>query len=149
MGDRRRSRGGGVRVILSYRRSDVGGYAGRLADDLGGVLGPDDVFEDVRAIPPGVDFVDEIERQLERCDAVLAIIGPGWLSATSADGARRLDDSNDLVRLEIEAALRRSIPVVPVLVGGARLPAPSDLPEGLVDLARRRWSTTVTSWCSP
>jgi hypothetical protein len=41
------------------------------------------------------------------------------------------------VRLEIESALKRDIPVVPVLVDNARMPAETDLPDSLRSLAYR------------
>jgi hypothetical protein len=78
---RSEERGRAVQVFLSYRRGDVGGYAGRLADALLQRLGPNSVFQDVVAIAPGQDFTVAIDRALDDCDAVLAVIGPGWLTA--------------------------------------------------------------------
>jgi TIR domain len=75
--------GRAVQVFLSYRRGDVGGYAGRLADALLQRLGPNSVFQDVVAIAPGQDFTVAIDRALDDCDAVLAVIGPGWLTAAT------------------------------------------------------------------
>jgi hypothetical protein len=127
-----------VRVFLSYRRTDVGGYAGRLHDDLVSHLGPKNVFQDVAAIPVGQDFTRVIDRQLDDCEAVLAIIGPGWLTAATDAGTPRLQEPDDYVRVELDSALRRGIPVVPVLVGGARLPAAHELPPELTELVRRQ-----------
>jgi hypothetical protein len=127
-----------VRVFLSYRRTDVGGYAGRLHDDLVSHLGPKNVFQDVAAIPVGQDFTQVIDRQLDDCEAVLAVIGPGWLTASTDTDTPRLQEPDDYVRLELHRALRRGIPVVPVLVGGARLPAADELPPELTELVRRQ-----------
>ena len=127
-----------MRVFLSYRRGDAGGYAGRLSDGLLQRLGPKSVFQDVTAIDPGQDFRVAIDRALAGCDAALAVIGPGWLMAATAQGSRRLLEDDDYVRLELTRALRRGIPVIPVLVGGARLPDPSELPEDLRGLAQRQ-----------
>jgi formylglycine-generating enzyme required for sulfatase activity len=69
---------------------------------------------------------------------LLAIIGDDWLDVCDADGRRRLENANDFVRIEIEAALKRKIPVIPVLVENARLPAPRELPEGLHELAYKQ-----------
>ncbi len=74
---------------------------------------------------------------MAQCDVLLAIIGDTWLSVADAAGGRRLDDPADFVRIEIESALGRNIPVVPVLVGQALVPQPADLPEGLRELAFR------------
>jgi hypothetical protein len=127
-----------VRVFLSYRRDDVGGHAGRLADALATRLGRRKVFHDVTAIRPGRDFRAAIDEALASCDAVLAVIGPGWLEAATDDGRRRLSQDDDVLRQELSAALHRQVPVVPVLVGGARLPKAEELPADLTALSRRQ-----------
>jgi hypothetical protein len=127
-----------VRVFLSYRRSDVGGHAGRLADALLQRLGARSVFQDVIAIAPGQDFTAELDRALDDSDAVLAVIGPGWLVAATSQGTPRLFEADDYVRLELARALNRHVRVVPVLVGGAALPAAADLPDGLRGLVKRQ-----------
>lgn len=127
-----------MRVFLSYRRGDAGGYSGRLADGLHQRLGPRSVFQDVSAINPGQDFTVAIDRALADCDAALAVIGPGWLTAVTPQGTRRLLDDDDYVRLELTRALRRGIPVIPVLVGGAGLPDAAELPADLRGLAQRQ-----------
>jgi hypothetical protein len=127
-----------VQVFLSYRRGDVGGHAGRLTDALVGRLGAKNVFQDVTAITPGHDFEAAIDRALDDCDALLAVIGPGWLNASTPQGAPRLFEADDYVRLELARALERDIPVVPVLVGGASLPAVARLPDDLRPLVQRQ-----------
>ena len=82
-------------------------------------------------IEPGVDFAEEIFRAVAACKVLLAIIGPTWLTAADERGRRRLDDPDDIVRLEIEAALARGVRVIPILVEGAVMPAREDLPESL------------------
>lgn len=104
---------------MSYRRADVGGYAGRLKDALEVRLGAAKVFQDVTTIGAGRDFVAEIDRALAEADAVLAVIGPGWLRASAPDGRLRLLQPEDFVRTEIVRGLASGLPVVPVLVGGA------------------------------
>jgi hypothetical protein len=85
----------------------------------------------VTAIAPGQDFTAAIDRALDDSDAVLAVIGPGWLTAATPQGAPRLFEAGDYVRLELARALNRNLRVVPVLVGGASLPAVADLPDEL------------------
>lgn len=92
---------------------------------------------DVVAIDAGQDFRKAIEDSLENCGVLLAMIGPGWLNAVDEHGSRRLDSEADYVRLEIAAALRRDIPVVPVLIRGAKVPRAELLPADLADLAYR------------
>jgi TIR domain len=127
-----------MRVFLSYRRGDAGGYAGRLTDTLIQHLGARSVFHDVTAISPGEDYTVAIERALADSDAALVVIGPGWLTVTSPQGARRLFEPGDYVRLELATILRRDIRAIPVLVGGARLPKAAELPDDLQALAQRQ-----------
>jgi hypothetical protein len=127
-----------VRVFVSYRRSDVGGHAGRLNDTLVRRLDQDKVFHDLTAIAAGRDFTAEIEAALASSDAVLAVIGPGWLSAAASDGRPRLFDPDDFVRRELVAALGTNTPVVPVLLGGTALPSAEQLPAELAELTRRQ-----------
>jgi TIR domain len=124
-------------IFISYRRSDSQGEAGRLFDDLIRNFGASAVFMDVVAIDAGQDFRKAIEDSLGNCGVLLAMIGPGWLYAADEQGSRRLDSEADYVRLEIAAALRRDIPVVPVLIRGARVPRTEQLPADLADLAYR------------
>ncbi|MEX2230490.1 MAG: toll/interleukin-1 receptor domain-containing protein, partial [Dehalococcoidia bacterium] len=127
-----------MRVFLSYRRSDVGGHAGRLSDELVRQLGPRDVFHDVSTIAPGEHFPAAIERALADSEVVLAVIGPTWLTSATADGTPRLLQPGDYVRMELGRALALGRTVTPVLVGGASLPSEGDLPEELRPLALRQ-----------
>jgi hypothetical protein len=124
-------------LFISYRRQDSAPYAGRLCDRLGEVFGADRVFMDVDDIEPGADFVSLIEQKVATCDALIAVIGPHWLTQEGA-GMTRLNDPHDFVGLEIELALRRNILVVPVLVGSASMPPPSALPPELAEFAQRQ-----------
>jgi hypothetical protein len=125
-------------VFISYRREDSGGFAGRIYDRLTNRLGRENVFFDVDTIPPGRDFVDVLSERVGKCDALLAVIGKHWLSSIDSENHRRLDDPQDFVRIEIEAALSRNVPVIPVLVDGAAMPHPNDLPGSLTKLIRRQ-----------
>jgi hypothetical protein len=130
-------RADGCDIFISYRRHESSHLAGQLHHRLAGRFGEGQVFIDVDAIEPGVDFAEEILRALAACRLLLAIIGPNWLTATDQQGRRRIDDPGDVVRLEIEAALARDVPVIPILVEGAVMPGRPDLPESLARLARR------------
>src|SRR4051812_48824976 len=99
-----------MRIVLSYRRSDTAGISGRLFDKLNTHFGQGSVFMDVDSIPFGVDFRKHIQRELEGCDVLLAIIGHRWLGGGKN---LRIKQETDFVRLEIETALQRDIPVVP------------------------------------
>lgn len=122
----------GGNVFINYRRDDTGQAAGRVGDHLRPALGPDRVFIDIDSIPAGRDFVAILNEQVGRCDVLLAMVGKGWLAAADPQtGARRVDDPDDFVRIEIEAAMERGIRVIPILIDGASMPGPGDLPESL------------------
>lgn len=138
-------------IFISYRREDAEGQAGRLFDDLTAHFGEDAVFMDVAGIAPGRDFRRVIDEHVASCGVLLSVIGKGWLDAADESGRRRLDDPADFVRLETVSALNREIPVIPVLVHGARMPRPEQLPPDLAELAYRngvevthaRWESDV------
>ncbi len=125
------------RVFISYRRDDSAFPAGWLYDRLCAHLGRDCVFKDVDSIDPGDDFFRVIEDAVGSCQVLLALIGDRWLDITDETGNRRLDDPDDFVRLEIEAALRRDVRVIPILVGRAPMPRSEQLPDSLRGLIRR------------
>ena len=124
-----------AKIFLSYRREDSRGVAGRIYDRLRGHFGPDAVFFDVDSVPPGVDFPEYIESVLSHCDVFLAVIGPDWAGQITT--GRRIDNPEDWVRIEIEAALKQDLRVIPVLIDHTRMPSEADLPPSLVPLARR------------
>jgi TIR domain len=123
-------------IFLSYRRSDAPSATGRLADTLAASFGAGRVFRDLLAIEPGHDFEAALQRAVGGARVLIAVVGPGWLDARDAAGRRRLDDPADMVRREIESALQAGVPVVPVLVEGARMPAADALPAALQAFAR-------------
>ncbi len=128
-------------IFINYRRNDAKGEAGRLFDWLSRYFGKDQVFMDVSgSIEPGVEFDKAIEKAVSSCDALIVVIGKEWLTAVDEKGRRRLDDPNDFVRLEIAAALRRDIRVIPVLVQDVAMPAEDHLPDDLKRLSRRQAS---------
>lgn len=138
-------------IFISYRREDAEGQAGRLFGDLANHFGDDTVFMDVTAIEPGRDFRRVIDEQVASCSVLLAVIGKNWIDAKDEAGLRRLEDPMDFVRLETASALKRDIPVVPVLIQGARIPRAEQLPGDLAELAYRngvelthaRWDSDV------
>ena len=124
-------------IFISYRREETASYAGRLYDRLADRFGEGQIFMDVDSILPGVDFSQAIAQAVGSCRVLLAIIGRSWLAAADQKGRRRIDDPQDLVRLEIEAALDRNVLVIPVLVDGAVMPTSGDLPDNIHKLSRR------------
>jgi formylglycine-generating enzyme required for sulfatase activity len=124
-----------AKIFISYRRQDSAGVAGRIYDRLRAHFGNDAVFMDIDSIPFGVDFREHIDAAVGQCDVVLAVIGTKWAGET--DAHRRLDESGDFVRLELESALYRNLPVIPVLIDRASMPREAELPPSLAKLAFR------------
>jgi len=141
------------RIFLSYRRGDSIAHVNALFGPLRQRFGDEQVFKDTDDIPPGQDFVHVIDRELQSCSVLLAVIGKNWLNArVPKSKSRRLDDANDYLRLELATALKNDrVLVIPVLVGDGSMPSTSDLPPDLAPLARRnafalrdeRWESDV------
>ena len=123
-------------IFICYRHEDSSAYAGWLADALGRQFGKGMVFRDVNS-QRGLDFRDQVDEAIGTCAVLLAVIGPMWLRVQDESGRRRIDHPRDLVALEISAALKRNVRVIPVLVAGARMPREAHLPEELAGLAYR------------
>lgn len=124
------------KLFISYRREDSAALAGRLFDRLQAHFGREFVFMDVDSIPFGVDFRKHLTGAVGTCDALLAVIGDRW-TTISHNEQPRLNDPADLVRIEIEAALARNLPVIPVLVGRMAMPREEELPPSLRPLVHR------------
>ena len=124
-------------IFVSYRRSDSADIAGRVYDRLIGKFGRAPIFKDVDSIPLGLDFKEYLDQKVGECDVLLAIIGDRWLDASDSTGKHRLDDPADFVRIEIQSALERGIPVIPLLVRDAHMPREESLPSSLRKLVYR------------
>lgn len=121
-------------VFISYRREDTAGYAGHLNESLARWLEGWRLFFDVGSIQPGWEFGRTIEHAVHHADALIALIGPRWLGPD----ASRILEPDDFVRVEVAAGLAAGIPVIPVLVQDARLPAAAQLPDELRPLLRKQ-----------
>lgn len=126
-----------MRIFVCYRREDTAPWAGRLHDALAGRFGSSNIFQDVVAVRPGESFLEAMDTAVTEADLVLVMIGPRWLSSTTG-GEPRLGRADDYVRRELEAAIGRQKRLVPVLVGGAAMPGPHQLPESLRQVATRQ-----------
>jgi TIR domain/PASTA domain len=137
-------------IFISYRREDSAGYAGRLFADLKRRFAQGQIFIDVAGIALGRDYRKVVDEHVSGCDVLLAVIGREW-AGVRQDQPPRLQDPKDLVRIEIASALKRDIPVVPVLVEGASMPRQDELPSDLeplsfrnaIELRHERWDDDV------
>jgi len=123
-----------AKLSISYRRADSEAITGRIFDRLSAHYGKDAVFRDIDNIPAGEDFRERIKEALQNSDILLAIVGPKW-TGPARSGTSRINEETDQVRIELETALQKGIPVIPVLVGGSKPPKPQQLPPDLKDFA--------------
>lgn len=123
-------------VFISYRRADSTDIVGRLYERLTDNLGRGTVFKDVDSLCPGHDFRAQLDASLNACSVFLCVMGDRWAGPADAQD-RLIDNPDDFVRIEVETALRRKIPLIPVLVHGMRMPAPDFFPASLNDIAFR------------
>ena len=124
-------------IFISYRRDDAAYVTGHINDRLRKEFGDDSIFTDVDRIALGVDFRTTLDLMVSQCQILLAVIGHDWLTVKNKDGQIRLQDPTDFVRIEIESALARDIPVIPLLVAGTKMPSKDELPDSLEELAFR------------
>jgi formylglycine-generating enzyme required for sulfatase activity len=125
------------KILISYRREDSADVTGRIYDRLVQQFDRESVFKDVDSIPLGVDFRTYLDAQVAKCQVFLAVIGRDWMKTKGGKGKSRLEDPKDFVRIEIESALKRGIPVIPLLVRGASIPKADRLPESIQGLSYR------------
>src|SRR5262245_41296395 len=125
-----------LKIIISYRRADSDAIAGRIRDRLASHFGEDSIFMDIDSIPLGTDFRDYVRDALFDSDVLVAVVGPKWLGPGKGTHLR-IKEENDPIRIEVETALDRGIAVIPVLVSGALMPKPSELPSTLSNFAFR------------
>jgi hypothetical protein len=126
-----------INIFINYRREEAQAAAGRLYDLLENEFGRERIFFDVDSIMPGKDFAEELSGRVAECDIFLSVVGKGWLDVKDHKGERRIDNPTDWVRIEIESALQHKKHVIPVLVDGAEMPSPDDLPDSLAAFTRR------------
>src|SRR4051794_29685038 len=125
-------------IFISYRRDDTADLCDRVYERLARHW-PQRVFVDIDGIVDGDLFAKAIEDTLQNCVVVLVLIGRNWLSITNEQGARRIDDPGDYLRIEVATALGRGIKVVPVLAGNTALPKRDDLPTDMSGLLDRQY----------
>ena len=111
-----------TKIFISHRRKDKGYAARGINDALCRKFGKPNVYFDLDSILVGLDWRKQIDDMVAECDVMLVVIGDDWLE-TNESGRSRLEDKDDLVHFEVSSALKREIPVIPVLVGNASIPA--------------------------
>ena len=128
------------KIFISYRREDSQWQTKAIYERLSVIVDNprEDIFFDLDSMTVGLNFKTQIQKSVEQCDVLIAMIGPKWVNEIDKEtGTRRLDDSKDFVRLEVAAALERDIPVIPVFLDGAPVPATEELPDNIKELSDR------------
>jgi TIR domain len=121
------------KIVVSYRRADSA-MSGRIFDRLVERFGQNSLFIDIDNIPFGGDFRKHIADALTSSDLLVAVIGREWLGRRE-NAPARIMNAADPVRVEIETAMRSSVPILPVLIDGAMMPDPEQLPDGIKEFA--------------
>ncbi len=112
-----------VKIFISYRRADVGGYTHALYFQLEQEFGRENVFLDVAGqTPPGSEYRLDLKKHVRSSDVLLAVIGPDWMDDV------HLSNPHDVVRFEIEVGLEEGKRIIPVLIGATPVPAKPRLP---------------------
>ncbi len=110
-------------IFLSYKRRVDSAIAGRILEELTRHFPDSSIFVDVVSIDAGEDFRDVIRSTLNKTDVVVAIIGREWIPVSK------------WIQFELETALALGIPIIPIVVGAAKMPAADDLPIEIKDVA--------------
>jgi pterin-4a-carbinolamine dehydratase len=126
-------------AFISYRRDDSRDWAHLIADAIHRAFGRESLFLDTDGIRVGDAWTQRIDRALDASHVLVPVIGSKWLFLQNPeDGRRRLDVENDWVRRELEHAITRGKPILPVLVSGMRMPAAAALPPSIQQLCSRQ-----------
>jgi hypothetical protein len=133
------------KIFISYRREDTSGESGRLKDTLEQIFGKESIFYDGETLEAGLNFDQSIAKALNESNVLLAMIGPHWMKVADSKGVKRLQKPDDWVRKEIAEAIKRNIRVIPVLVNGADMPDPDELPEDLKELSMKHAQELTSS----
>ena len=138
-----------INLFLSYRATDSSGHTGRLYDRLSAFFGPEHVCMAIKTTTSGDDFLDALEKELSVCNILIAVIGPHWLAKEA--GKSLIFEDKDIVRGAIHHAIQKNLPIIPVLINEASMPAASELPDDIGGILRRhahtlrdgRWNSDV------
>ncbi len=125
-------------IFISYRKEDSKWNTQLLYDRLSKYFSPKSIFKDFNTIKAGEDYRKVIENALSKCHVLLVIIGKNWLNSMDENGKQRLQNPEDLLRIEIETALNRNIRVIPILFDNVSMPSNAQLPETLSSLTLRQ-----------
>jgi len=137
------------KIFVSYRRQDNRWATGRICDQLNDVFGADQVFRDIDDIEIGKHFPERIEDTIRNCAVMLVIMGKQWVALAGTDGTPRILQEGDWVRREIEIAVAAGVEIIPILIEGAQMPRPDQVPASFGDFCQRNAITITDENYSP
>lgn len=135
-------------IFISYRRADLSqDQVNVIHEGLEKEFGDGSVFLDTSDIHGGAKWKQVLNQAGTGAKICLVMIGKSWLEKDQ-DGQFRIQHPDDWVRKEIEYAIEKNLDIIPILVNGADLPSPKDVPASIhpmfdsqtMTLELNRWS---------
>ena len=105
-------------IFINYRNEDCLSLANTLAALLKRYFGQDKCFLDRENIDYSKSITEEILRNMHSAKVLLVLIGNGWHLVNDKDNDKRLLNSSDWVRREIEIAREQKKKIIPILSPG-------------------------------
>ena len=122
------------KVFISYRRDECLLHAHALYGHL--QISPEiKPFMDMANLQPGEAFPKILEEQIRLSSNFVLLVGKQSLRGDHTNLNDERNSNVDWVKREIVAAIGAGIPILPVLVDGARFPPSSDLPLEIRQIA--------------
>lgn len=126
-----------ARIFLCYRHDESVGVVLRTRDALENAFERDLQFVGFDTALAGKNFADSVSAEVRASAALFVFISPEWSHAEYDDGISRSMTPQNGTRVAIVTALENEIPVVPILLNGARVPNPDTLPEDMRPMTYR------------
>jgi hypothetical protein len=125
-------------IFINYRISVSNNAVNLLESNLSARYGATAVFRDKRDIETGEGWEERLNKSLKHCQLLLIVLNEGWIECAYKEtnkqygevkGQRRLDNSNDWVRKEIEYSFQNNKKVLPLRFDGVKPYPKDDYPE--------------------
>ena len=128
------------KIFFSYRVADEKDFVFRICDRYVDHYGADNVFISPDRIPDGTCWKERILVELEKCDVIVAVIGPKWSELLAA---KKDSTEEDFVLKEIAFGLENNKLVVPIRIKNSPRPVIHTLPEELQGISAIQFGEPV------
>lgn len=126
-----------AKVFISYRREDTGDFwADTILMYLSNEFGAKHFFKDTESIKTGSHWQEFLNKELAAAAVVLVLIGPDFFTLVGKSGKPRIQEKGDIVRAEINEAIRLGKAIIPVLLPLAKFPDKKSLPSDIRKLLK-------------